>query len=278
MKKRMTELDIQIGIQKINEVYSQIPETNGCLEYINKPKESGGCEGRCCLYQNPSVLYIEFMNTWKYIMKKYDIEDILMIIESAVRTYLSDLPTKGCILFDKEKKICTQHEARPYNCRLYSQVPDEEFKPRYEALKVLQQRDFRVIAMPQCGLTKTVGERPTIDQSNEWWNRMMEIESECGIPKDQITDDQMGTYRTYHDHIVLHIFPDDILESLTKIKLSGNIHDKEICVLNTMSWFKRSVIESTEKVKKDRENNKEKIDMANKQRRILEQELKNLKS
>ena len=278
MTRRMSESQIKEGVEKINEIYNEIPETTGCLKYIEMPKEDGGCEGKCCLHQNPSVLYIEFMNTWKYVMSNFSMDEITNLIESALRNYLSDAPTKGCVFFDRDKKICTQHEARPYNCRMYSQIPDEEFKPRYEALKVLQEKDFRTVVMPQCDLTETVGNKPTKEQSDSWWERMKDIEKECGIPEEEITDDQYGTYRTYHDHIILHVFPRWALEEITKMKMHGSFQEKELAILKTMSWLKDSMSKKTEEVMDHREKNKDKIAAAKKAQEELEKELKQIKN
>ena len=274
MTKRTVYSKVKEGIDKINEIYSEIPATTGCLKYIEMPKEEGGCGGKCCLHQNPSVLYIEFMNTWKYVMSNFSMDEILGLIERSLRTYLNDAPTKGCVFFDRDKKVCTQHETRPYNCRMYSQIPDEEFKPRYEALKVLQEKDFRTVVMPQCDLTETVGDKPTKEQSDEWWERMKKIENDCGIPENQITDDQNGTYRTFHDHIILHVFPDWALEDLTKMKLHGSFQDKNLAVLQTMSWLKGTMEQKTDEVLEHRAQNKDKIDAAKKAQEELEKELK----
>lgn len=662
MKKRMSEFNIKKGIEKINEVYDEIPDTTGCLKYIEMPKEDGGCGGKCCLYQNPSVLYIEFMNTWKYVMSEYSLDELLALIEKAVRNYLSDMPTKGCVFFDREKKICTQHDTRPYNCllpdtwvftshgpkkikdimagdmvydlngklkivlqtasrwhsgpihsvkqqgnhvsswatddhrwlsvqykdkrqfsnkktkdnnwfyskdliekstnklgnyltfpsffhneenlfeiklldyidatetyegsdklmpytsgkifsdknhqvvpkkmivdseflfmigiylaegsaseqsvsfcmninekehlerirkyllkngiysrykkrknnlilrvdsclmgrffkkiggklsknkeineeffsklsksqkydiflawsigdgrketkdvkhsvstvseklaiqmqqillekgiyprvqirdrenranlvyevlvnhssykdwnkklfkgskivknddyiyaplgkvdvnenyegpvfdimvddtesfitssgivhncRMYSQIPDEEFKPRYEALKVLQEKDFRAVVMPQCNLTETVGEKPTKDQSDAWWKKMTEIEHECGIPEDQITDDQQGTYRTLHDHIVLHVFPDWALEQMTQLKIEGSFQDKEMATLKLMGWLKGFMKKNSDKIVSELKQSEGAIKDIEDQTSDLEEEIRKLK-
>jgi len=277
MTRKMTESKIKEGIEKVNEVYSDIPETTGCMKYIGLPKEDGGCGGKCCLHQNPSVLYIEFMNTWKYVMSEFSLDDISDLIERSLRSYLSDSPTKGCVLFDKEKMICTQHETRPYNCRMYSQIPEEEFKPRYEALKVLQEKDLRTVVMDQCNLTETVGVAPTKEQSDAWWERMRKIENDRGVPDAEITDDQYGTYRTYHDHIVLHVFPDWALEQITKMKMHGSFEEKNLAVLNTMAWLKSSMQKKTEEVVDHMNKNKDKIEAAKKAKEELEKELDNLK-
>lgn len=658
MKKLMTENDISSGIKGINVIYNEIPSTKGCLKYIDMPKEKGGCGGKCCLYQNPSVLYIEFMNTWRYVMTEFDLDKILSLIEKAVRNYLSDMPTKGCIFFDIDKKTCTQHETRPFNCllpdtwvftyhgpkkikdimagdmvydlngklkvvlqtasrwhsgpiysikqqgnhvsswatddhrwfsvqhkdkrqfsnkktkdnnwfyskdliekstntlgnylifpssfyneqhlseiklldyinametydgsdklmpytsgkmfsdrnyqvvpkelvvddeflfmigiylaegsisgqsvsfcmnvdekehlerirkyllkngiysrykkrknnlilrvdsclmgrffkkiggklaknkeineeffsklssgqkyeiflawsigdgrketkdvkhsvttiseklaiqmqqillekgiyprvqirqnknrgnlayevlvnhssyknwskklfkgskivknddytyaplgkvdidedyegpvfdimvddtesfitssgivhncRMYSQIPEEEFKPRYEALKVLQEKDLRTVVMPQCNLTKTVGDRPTKEQSDDWWERMTSIEKRCGIPEDKITDDQEGTYRTFHDHIILHVFPTWALEQLTQLKISGSLQDKEIATLKLMNWFKNFMQKNSEKIVTQIKGSKSKIDKVKAQQSALQDEI-----
>jgi hypothetical protein len=101
--------------KKLNVLYDKIPDTKGCMENIDK---EGGCEAWCCLFQNPSVLYVEFRNSWSYILKSWELDQIVLLIRRSIENYLSHNLVKGCIFFDKEGRLCEQHQTRPYNCLL----------------------------------------------------------------------------------------------------------------------------------------------------------------
>jgi len=47
-----------------------------------------------------------------------------------------------------------------------------------------------------------------------------------GIQPELITDDFGGSYRTYHDHILLHIFGESGMEFLTDIKVNESEEER----------------------------------------------------
>jgi hypothetical protein len=126
----------------------------------------------CCALQTPQVLYCEFLHTWQYIIRNFTHLQISSLVEKCLRKYLYDNSEKACVFFDKDNKICSQHESRPYNCRIYGITPDEEFVPRYEKLKVIYP-DIK----PQCNLVSTVnGEAVSKKDIDNWWIELRSIE------------------------------------------------------------------------------------------------------
>lgn len=120
---------------------------------------------------------------------------------------------------------------RGYNCRTYSQVPDEEFKPRYERLKVL-----RPDMMYQCNLTKTVDRSIlTKEIMNNVWNDLLAVERSIGIKQNDIHDDFGGSYRMYHDHILIELLGEEGMEQLSQLRLSDDIIVKNNTIENIMS-------------------------------------------
>ena len=210
--------------KKLRSLYKQVPDTKGCMENIAK---EDGCGAWCCVKQNPQLMYVEFLNTWHNILKNEAPDKIASLVIKAVRKYLDNAPTKGCMMHDKDTKQCTIHFTRPLNCRMYSQIPEEEFKPRYERLKVLYQNIPDAIIMPQCDLTETIGDKPTIEQSDRWQKELEKIEQSVGIPKNQITDEENGSYRTFQDHILLRMCGASFLARLTVVKLTGTKEAQE---------------------------------------------------
>jgi len=271
-------MKIEQALKELNKVYEDIPETKGCLEYINKPKEEGGCNAWCCQYNSPSVLFIEFKNTWNYISQNWSTEEIANIIIKAVENFMDDRISKTCIFFDQEKRLCTQHEHRPYACRMYSQTPEEEFNPKYERLKILYKDRPDAVIRPQCNLTETVGEPPTKEQSDKWWNDLVEIEKSIGIDPKLITDEPQGTYRTYHDHIILNVLPEKTANYLNDIKANGTIQEKKMAVKKFAENFKNKLEKSKKQVFDKREKYKKEISKAKENISILEEKMENLKN
>jgi hypothetical protein len=195
-------------------------------------------------------------------MKNLEMTKIIKLIENALRNYMSNNLANGCIFFDKGKYTCEIHEVRGYNCHLYAQIPDEEFKPRYEELKVLYRKQFQPI-MDQCKVPTTCNfttsnvkistERSEVENANSvkhfpeksqkvyvsdttsWWNELKGIEQEMGIDGKFINDDFDGTYRSYHDHLLEYILPENILGDLSQVRENSTQEDKELTVVSILA-------------------------------------------
>jgi Fe-S-cluster containining protein len=208
----------------LDKAYGKLPETEGCFDNICK---ENGCNSWCCQLQNPQVLYCEFIRTWSHIIKTWDLSEIVLVIGRAVRNYVKSYPVKGCVFFDANTKTCSIHAVRCFNCRLYSIIPDEEFTPRYNKLKEIYKDNPEAIR-EQCHLVHTVGNVPmTKALSDEVWNDIVKVEYYAGIAPENINDGHDGSYRTYHDHLMLYLIPPALLSRLTEVKLLPDGHDKE---------------------------------------------------
>lgn len=217
----------KIAKRDLNNIYEEIPSTEGCLKYIALSVSNGGCGGKCCEIQQPSLFVSEFTNTMNWIRNNFSVSEIIDVNINAIRTYVLGKPTNGCIFFDKENKTCTIHKVRPLACRLYSQEPEEEFKPKYERLKILYENNPDANLMEQCNLTQTIGEKPTKERINGWWERLKLIEQDIGIDRKDLHDEDGGSYRTYVDHILLSSYSGDFLNKLTVIRENGSQEEKE---------------------------------------------------
>ena len=224
-------------------LYDKTPATKGCMENINKDVAEGGCAAWCCTYQTPQVLYIEFLHTWDFVVRNFPFAQITNLVERCLRKYLFDNADKSCVFFYKSNKLCQQHETRPLNCRIYAITPDEEFIPRYERLKVIYP-DIR----PQCNLVSTVsGEIVSKKNIDDWWLQLKSIEMSIGIKKEFITDESHGSYRTYHDHLLLHILGETGLEYLSYMRISSTAIEKEQTIKNTLKAFSNYMGYTSEK-------------------------------
>ena len=108
---------IQKGFNKLVNLYRKIPDTEGCMERLDF------CGGWCCKFQSPQVLYCEFLRALDYILKNWEEEEFIELLEKSLKHYLSQELIKGCVLWDSKTKMCKIHKYRPFNCFVYGITP-----------------------------------------------------------------------------------------------------------------------------------------------------------
>lgn len=267
MSSRKKPKKINKAHEKLESLYKTLPETRGCLENIAK---DGGesCGAWCCLMQNPSVLYVEFLYSWTNVLNNWTNDQIVDLFRKSLENYLSSLPTKGCVFWNSETKLCEQHQHRPFNCHTYGVIPDEEFKPRIERLRVLYDK-IESPVFDQCILVETVsGKKVTKKDMDTWWKKLIELENSIGIDKKHIHDNYGGSYRTYHDHILLQVCPSEVMDQLQTLRTFGNHLEKKMAVDGLIEPF-RSQLEYISKFGMDyKEDLEANLDI----RRSLDQE------
>jgi hypothetical protein len=64
------------------------------------------------------------------------------------------------------------------------------------------------------------------ENTNEWWDKLVEIEKSIGIDRGNINDDMGGSYRTPHDHVLLYVMPSEIMQKLQEIRFIDNHTEK----------------------------------------------------
>lgn len=206
----------------LKSLYADIPETDGCMENIAK---EGGCAAWCCEHQSPSLFYSEFMYAWTQVEQwpKRKLADLMVRV---VETALSSNPTKGCVFWDRGTKLCQVHQARPFNCRVYGQTPAEEFKPRYERLKVLYAEHPNAVVRDQCNLVQS-RKPPTKKEMDDWFRELQFIEvQDVGVHPKLLNDDIGGSYRQFHDHVLLKTGSVAFLTKISELRLSGTDIEK----------------------------------------------------
>lgn len=227
---------------RLHTLYNKIPDTEGCMDNIDEEKTRQSCHGWCCACQSPQMLYSEFLNLWNNIISNWDADDIFDVIEKSLNNYVMGSTTKGCVFFDNDKKICKAHKKRPYNCRIYGITPDEDFAPRLKRMKEMYKDVVDAVVKDQCHLVRTINnEEVTTKDIDKWWNELVEIERGMGIPKNNINDDMGGSYRTPHDHVLLYMLPDAIMQKLQEIRFIDNYDEKMDIVKTYMNAVRRSM-------------------------------------
>jgi len=214
--------------EDLNSIYNSLPETVGCMDNIAK---EDSCGAWCCREQNPSVWFVEFVNSLTNHMLKMSVDDFIELIQMCLRKYLLIDKGNGCVMWDSDTKKCTHHNTRPVNCYFYGVTPEEEFKPRYDRLKVLN-NDIK----PQCDLIKLKSgdkfmSKECIDSS---FDSIKDLEQKIGVPVGNLTDDLGGSYRSYPEHLLIWILGEDKMCDLSVVRSSHSIMDKkklinEIC-------------------------------------------------
>lgn len=216
-------------------IYGKIPETKGCMEHISKPESEGGCGAWCCREQNPQVLYVEFLNAWHHVTHTWKKAAFLDLMERALRAYLFNEHRRGCIFWDRESKMCSIHEQRPFNCRVYGITPEEEFKPRYERLRVIYP-DLR----EQCNLVSTVSGQPVTKKDiDDWWKLVNNAEKAIGVNPKKIHDGFQGTYRTFYEHVLLETMGEEGMQMLSDTRAVGSDEEKEAILQKALDGLRR---------------------------------------
>lgn len=227
---------IEKAFSKLHTIYSTIPKTKGCMENIEK---GGGCKAWCCKIQTPQFLYSEFLLLWSSVSNSWTDDEICDLFEKCMLNAINEIPSKGCVFFDKKTNMCRVHDVRPYNCRIYGITPEEEFNSRYERLEEEYKSILGAVVKPQCNLISTKdGSEITVKNTDDWWNELAGVERLIGIPMKFVTDEMGGSYRSAHDHVLLYNLPENVLNSLSGIKMYSDNLEKVRTVSEIISHIR----------------------------------------
>lgn len=220
-KINTSEANIRGPIISLGILYNEMPETVGCEKCTEINKDNAIW---CCKKLNPSMYYVEFLYAWEQV-QKWSKEKRLNLIGRSIKNYLKNSTDKGCVFYEDS---CTIRDYRPFACREYGIIPDEGWNERVAMGKKRFGDTYNPI--PQCTLVSTVSGVPiTKNQEDLWFKHTKQCETRLGIDKRVINshDDANGSYRTFHDHILLEIFNDRYLHKLTEMRLL-NLSESEI--------------------------------------------------
>lgn len=210
--------NIQAPLVALKIIYEEMPETTGCEQC---PLKNADNVHWCCREQSPSMYYVEFLYVWEQV-QMWSKRRKMDVILSAIRNYLRNRSEKGCIFFRDDK--CTIYERRPFACRLYGITSPESWQKRWDSLKEQQKEDFK--AKPQCNLVSCVGLDTSYlseEKENHYFGFVRALERRIGINAKIVAlhDHPLGTYRTFHDHILLEMFGEDFMTMLTAARLKN---------------------------------------------------------
>ena len=166
------------------------------------------------------------------IQEKWDKKSKLDLTLRAVKNYLDNRANKGCIFFSDH---CTIYNKRPLICRLYGIIPQSSWDHRWKALKERHGDKFE--AKNQCDLVSLKsGKSITEDDENKWFAYTRTAEERIGVTQETIKKHDLGggSYRTFHDHLLIELFDDRFLNMLTKARLSNPSESDVADVLNSV--------------------------------------------
>ena len=218
-----TEQNLQGPIISLGILYDNMPKTSGC----EKCHEVNGDDAIwCCKKQNPSMFYVEFLKVWQDVQNAWSTDDKTHLILRAIKNHLINAPDKGCIFHQDE---CTVYENRPFACRMYGVVSEEAWNRRWETLKKQMGDAFN--AKPQCDLVNIEQMKENPDphkkvpdhQENSWYEHTKKCEERIGVDPATITSHDLpgGSYRTFHDHLLLELFDEGFLHTISQVRLTN---------------------------------------------------------
>lgn len=206
------------SLRKLTVLYSSLPKTKGCenCESVNGKDDLHFC----CKLHSPSMYYVEFLAAWKHYKETHNKQEQTELVLRAIRNYLDNRLNKGCIFY---LNGCTIYSKRPLVCYTYGLIPKEDWDKRYQSLKEKYGEAFN--ARPnQCNLVSTQdGREITSKQMTKWFQKTKEFEDEIGVPEQAINrhDDDGGSYRTFHDHLLVELFSLEFMKFLTQVRLTN---------------------------------------------------------
>lgn len=226
-------------LARLKIIYDEMPKTTGCEEcskiYGEKNKDW------CCKSISPSMHYVEFLYVWQDV-QKWSKKKKLEVIIRCIRNYLSNRLDKGCVFY---KEGCTIYNLRPTVCRHYGITCPSVFEERYNRLK--ERQGDKCVVKPQCNKVSIKDENYKSEfilpeDENQWFKQVIECENRIGVSPEAISMHDLpgGSYRTFHDHILIELFEPSFLEMLTKYRFS---HPSEEDIDKTIEVLKNKLEE-----------------------------------
>jgi Fe-S-cluster containining protein len=218
----LSKENIEKSFLQLKNLYDKIPQTKGC-------GDGKKCGSYCCEYQTPSMYLSEFLYLWENFLNNSTPEDQSIVILEAIKNYLRNIITKGCVFFDKKAYRCKSHSTRPLACRIYGitnpkswMSKKKSIKAKYFDVPVQDKKDIDKI-LDQCDLvsTKNCKKCISVEDENKWFETVKEIEKGIGIDNKtvELQDQPEGTYRSVHDHIMMMLFPEKVLTMLSEERI-----------------------------------------------------------
>lgn len=216
-KKKRVQVDLKAVLQGI---YNNVIDLRTTC--------NGRCE--CCKVAMPTISYAEFSQLVTEIWDKEANETKIDVICKCIEYFFHyefdkfgmETMIKPCMLLDGNGH-CEYYESRPLNCRLYGLWPEDMYKNRVDKFEKAYEGKLKREEIPlntQCPHVKRVddSEELTEDVIEELFQALDDLDARVGyFSKAQIK--QGENRRTFHDWMLLKIWGEDNLSSLTTLML-----------------------------------------------------------
>lgn len=218
------KIDPNIAIDKVKSLVEMVPDTT-CAH-----------RGICCRAGCPNMTLAEYVWISRDYIEKLSKDQRLDLIMKCVRLYITPQdPTKWrpCPLLSSSM-TCEAYSARPFRCRTYGLIPEKLYRNMCE--RVEKETKVPSTFTPLCIQCKLVKIKPEFSEkfpdgkiSEEM---IVDIETqlkandrELGI--EEKVQDAGFSYLTFHDWHLLMTLGDQVMESLTQIRLQTSKDSKE---------------------------------------------------
>ncbi len=211
----LSDTNLQWPLASLEVLYDGMPKTHGC---DGCPDANGENKDWCCKKQAPSMYYVEFLYVFKHVQQEWRSELRRELLLEAIRCYLDNRLNKGCVFYMGSG--CDIHKYRPFVCHQYGVIPKANWDKRWKTLKARQGDKFE--ALPQCNLVFAEKEI-TAAQEDKWFEHIKSCEARIGVmpARIELHDEAGGSYRTFHDHLLLEMLGDGVLTILSEARMTN---------------------------------------------------------
>jgi len=223
------DIDPNVAIDKVAHLVSAVPETT-C-----------GHRGICCRAGCPNMTLGEYLWISRDYVEKLTRQEKLDLLMGCVKLYVEPQdPTRWrpCPLLTADM-TCKVYSARPFRCRTYGLIPEKLYRDMAE--RVEKETKIPSTFTPLCIQCKLVKMKPESlsrypdgkipeQMIKDTEQQLRENDLALGIKKE--VQDKGFSYLTFHDWHLLLTLGDEVMESLTQVRMQKDRQKKEQFILS----------------------------------------------
>ena len=228
----------KLGVKRQSDINRKRTNLQSVLQsiYHDTANLETTCKGRCecCKVAMPQINYSEFLQILTVIYETKKIDEILDIVCTSVEYFFRyeyskwgmETMIKPCLMLDKEGR-CTVYKDRPLSCRMYGLWPDDVYNRRVDRFeKAYAKYNIQRGELPlssQCKEAKRVDDSVPLDEEtiDKLYQQLNDLDRKIGTFSD-LQIKQRENYRTFHDWLLLNIYGEEGLSSLTTFILKAS--------------------------------------------------------
>ncbi len=108
-----------------------------------------------------------------------------------------------------------------HNCRMYGTIPQESWASRWRILDERHKDEFDNRSRTQCTLVQS-DRSVSLEEEDKWFRQTRKCEERIGVPENtiQLHDAPGGSYRSFHDHLLIELYDPIFLSNLTDVRMT----------------------------------------------------------